>query len=253
MGIIILTAPRLRPNATTVADLVHGCCFKARHSNVKIDLDFVRCQTIVGFCPCHQRLGGLDINCCILESGTGETRSCTHKTRPDVRFNPKSARMALPQQNDAIGVIRNAIVTPAIVQPMCGRFTNRLTWRDIVELYRLTAPASPERNLPARYNICPTKRLTRSSSATGNANWCRCVGGLCLSWWKKTAKETPSTFNARAETVADKPMFRAAFKRTRCLIPASGYYEWENTPKGKQPWYYTARDGTAAYDRRSLG
>ena len=50
--------------------------------------------------------------------------------------------------------------------------------------------------------------------------------GLVPSWWKKKAKETPATFNARAETVADKPMFRDAFKRRRCLIPASGYYEW---------------------------
>ena len=39
---------------------------------------------------------------------------------------------------------------------MCGRFTNRLTWREIVALYRLSVPAEPERNLPARYNICPT-------------------------------------------------------------------------------------------------
>ncbi len=53
--------------------------------------------------------------------------------------------------------------------------------------------------------------------------------------WKKTAKETPSTFNARAETVATKPMFRSAFKRSRCLIPASGYYEWLATATGKQP------------------
>src|SRR5665811_2331962 len=68
--------------------------------------------------------------------------------------------------------------------------------------------------------------------------------GLVPSWWKKMAKETPSTFNARAETVAEKPMFRSAFKRTRCLIPASGYYEWLNTPIGKQPYYYTARDGS---------
>jgi putative SOS response-associated peptidase YedK len=52
---------------------------------------------------------------------------------------------------------------------------------------------------------------------------------------EKTAKETPSTFNARAETVANKPMFCSAFKRNRCLIPASGYYEWLNTPTGKQP------------------
>jgi putative SOS response-associated peptidase YedK len=50
--------------------------------------------------------------------------------------------------------------------------------------------------------------------------------GLVPSWWKKTAKETPSAFNARAETVATKPMFRVAYKRHCCLIPASGCYEW---------------------------
>ena len=53
-----------------------------------------------------------------------------------------------------------------------------------------------------------------------------------------------ATFNARAETVETKPFFRDAFKRTRCLIPVSGYYEWQNTPSGKQPWYFTARDGS---------
>ena len=68
--------------------------------------------------------------------------------------------------------------------------------------------------------------------------------GLVPWWWKKKAKETPATFNARAETVASKPMFRDAFKRKRCLIPASGYYEWQATPTGKQPYYFTARDGS---------
>jgi putative SOS response-associated peptidase YedK len=54
------------------------------------------------------------------------------------------------------------------------------------------------------------------------------------------------TFNARAETVVEKPFFRQAFERNRCLIPVSGYYEWEDTPSGKQPWYFTARDGSPA-------
>src|SRR4051794_23265245 len=67
--------------------------------------------------------------------------------------------------------------------------------------------------------------------------------GLVPSWWKKSLKELPATFNARAETVTEKPMFRDAFKRGRCLIPASGYYEWLNTPDGKQPFYFTRRDG----------
>ena len=53
-----------------------------------------------------------------------------------------------------------------------------------------------------------------------------------------------TTFNARAETVATKALFRDAFKRTRRLIPASGYYEWQNTLDGKQPWYFTTHDGS---------
>jgi putative SOS response-associated peptidase YedK len=50
----------------------------------------------------------------------------------------------------------------------------------------------------------------------------------------------------RAETVETKPFFRDAFKRTRCLLPTSGYYEWQGTPGGKQPWYFTARSGSPA-------
>jgi putative SOS response-associated peptidase YedK len=127
---------------------------------------------------------------------------------------------------------------------MCGRFTNRLTWREIVALYRLSVPATPERNLPARYNICPTDTIDAVVEREGRREMVPMRWGLVPSWWKKKAKEAPATFNARAESVAEKPMFRDAFKRSRCLIPASGYYEWQNTPTGKQPHYYTASDGS---------
>jgi putative SOS response-associated peptidase YedK len=49
-----------------------------------------------------------------------------------------------------------------------------------------------------------------------------------------------ASFNARVETVATKPFFREPFKKKRCLMPVSGYYEWQDTPGGKQPWYFTA-------------
>ena len=71
--------------------------------------------------------------------------------------------------------------------------------------------------------------------------------GLVPSWWSKPLKELRlATFNARAETVAEKPFFRSAFKNSRCLIPVSGYYEWQDMPSGKQPYYFTARDGSPA-------
>jgi putative SOS response-associated peptidase YedK len=98
--------------------------------------------------------------------------------------------------------------------------------------------------LPARYNICPTQTIGAVIEGDGKRELVPMRWGLVPSWWKKKANETPSTFNARAETVGAKPMFRAAFKRTRCLIPASGYFEWQNTPKGKHPFYYTAHDGS---------
>ena len=86
----------------------------------------------------------------------------------------------------------------------------------------------------------------RSSSETAGATSCRCGGASCRGGGRnKRAKETPATFNARAETATSKPTFRDAFKRKRCLIPASGYYEWHATPTGKQPYYYTARDGSS--------
>ena len=55
--------------------------------------------------------------------------------------------------------------------------------------------------------------------------------------------QLPATFNARAESVAGKPMFRDVFKRHPCIIPGSGYYEWIRRPDGKQPYYISDADG----------
>jgi putative SOS response-associated peptidase YedK len=127
---------------------------------------------------------------------------------------------------------------------MCGRFTYRLTWPELVRLYRLTLDA-PARNTQPRYNICPTTNIDAVIERDGKRELLPMRWGLIPSWWSKPLKEMKvATFNARAETVAEKPIFRDAFKRTRCLIPASGYYEWQDTPDGKQPYYFfMRRDG----------
>ncbi len=129
---------------------------------------------------------------------------------------------------------------------MCGRFTNKLTWDDIVRLYRLTLNTPPH-NLRPRYNVCPTDTIDTIVSEQGGRSLVAMRWGLVPRWWSKTLKDIKlATFNARAETVTTKPFFRDAFKRTRCVIPVSGYYEWQDTPSGKQPWYFTARDGSPA-------
>jgi putative SOS response-associated peptidase YedK len=127
------------------------------------------------------------------------------------------------------------------ISGMCGRFTQSYTWRELVALYRLTQPAV---NLQARYNVCPTDTIDVVKSRDGKPALAPMRWGLIPWWWKKSKKEAPATFNARAESIADKPMFRDAFKRSRCIIPASGYYEWKATPAGKQPYYITAADGS---------
>ena len=129
---------------------------------------------------------------------------------------------------------------------MCGRFTNKLTWDDIVRLYRLTLNAPPH-NLRPRCNVCPTDTIDTIVLDQDVRSLVPMRWGLVPRWWSKTLKDIKlATFNARAETVTTKPFFRDAFKRTRCLIPVSGYYEWQDTPSGKQPWYFTARDGSPA-------
>jgi putative SOS response-associated peptidase YedK len=79
--------------------------------------------------------------------------------------------------------------------------------------------------------------------------------GLVPWWWQKPLKQLPASFNARAETVANKPRFRDAFKRHRCIVPASGCYEWLKRPDGRQPYYISAVDDTVLsftglWDRR---
>ena len=124
---------------------------------------------------------------------------------------------------------------------MCGRFTQHYTWAEVHAF--LSVVGSP-RNLRPRYNIAPTTtvdvvRLGEQGRVMVPMRW-----GLIPGWWKKSAREVPSTFNARAESVATKPMFRSAFKSRRCIIPASGFFEWTGPLGHRQPHLFTAADGS---------
>jgi putative SOS response-associated peptidase YedK len=107
---------------------------------------------------------------------------------------------------------------------------------------------SPIRRRRRTFNRTTTSAPTTTIDAVledGNRTLEQMRWGFVPGWWSEPLREMRlSTFNARAETVTAKPMFRSAFKRNRCLIPVSGYYEWKSTPTGKQPYYCTARDGS---------
>jgi putative SOS response-associated peptidase YedK len=110
-----------------------------------------------------------------------------------------------------------------IIERMCGRSIYKLTWEELVALYRLTLDQPPQ-NTRARYNVCPTTTIDTIVESDGKRRLERMRWGLVPSWWSKPLKELRlAMFNARAETVAEKPFFRGAFKRNRCVIPMSGH------------------------------
>src|SRR5215468_4761743 len=132
---------------------------------------------------------------------------------------------------------------------MCGRFTHRLSWEQIRGLYQLTGPlpepGQGEFELEPRYNVAPTDVMPvcrldrRGQREIAMLRW-----GL-IPYWAADPKISYKTINARAETVATAPAFRAAFRNRRCLIPASGFFEWKKQPDGrKQPYLIEMRDGS---------
>lgn len=126
---------------------------------------------------------------------------------------------------------------------MCGRFTNLVSWGELVRRYRLTDTGFRP-NLRPRLNICPTDPvMTVRKRDDGTREGAIVMWWLVPPWAKEKAKGYPM-FNARSETAADKPAFREAFRRRRCLVPASGFYEWKDEGgKRKTRYYITTRSG----------
>ncbi|MEM6306220.1 MAG: SOS response-associated peptidase, partial [Pseudomonadota bacterium] len=107
--------------------------------------------------------------------------------------------------------------------------------------------AAPANDLPdvPNYNVCPTTQVhVITSDPDGNRALGAMRWGLIPHWYKKPSGG-PLLINARAETIAEKPAFRAAVRERRGLIVASGFYEWtKDAEGGKDPWYITRSDGS---------
>lgn len=121
---------------------------------------------------------------------------------------------------------------------MCGRFAQYSgldSLKKSFQLDEITCDVTPS------YNIAPLQPILavirHDGNRLGRLHW-----GLVPSWAKDRTMAA-KLINARAETLADKPSFRSAFKRCRCLILADGFYEWKADGPQKQPWYFTLSSG----------
>ena len=124
---------------------------------------------------------------------------------------------------------------------MCGRFAVTLPTDAMAQLF----DALPANDLPEvpDYNVCPTTRIATVRAEEGQRRLAPMRWGF-LPQWYKSPTDGPLLINARAETIADKPAFRAACRARRCLIPVTGFYEWTKDGDGNRlPWYIRRADG----------
>jgi putative SOS response-associated peptidase YedK len=121
---------------------------------------------------------------------------------------------------------------------MCGRFV--IT--SAPEALRRLFGYSEQPNFPPRHNIAPTQPVPVVIVENGVRHF-RLMRWGFIPAWVKDPRGFALLINARAETVVDKPAFKNAFRRRRCLIPADGYYEWSQSEARKRPYFIHARDG----------
>jgi putative SOS response-associated peptidase YedK len=122
---------------------------------------------------------------------------------------------------------------------MCGRFVIISPPAALRQIFGYVE----QPNFPPRHNIAPTQPVPVVIVENGVRHFRLMRWGLLPAWVKDPSKFT-LLINARAETVKEKPAFKNAMKRRRCLIPADGYYEWQHFEKRKRPYFIHRRDGT---------
>jgi putative SOS response-associated peptidase YedK len=123
---------------------------------------------------------------------------------------------------------------------MCGRYVIEWLPDEITERFQLRRiPAS----LFESFNAAPTQELPVVVETDADGRVLRSMRwGLVPRWSKPGGRSAPAPFNARAESLLEKPMFRPLVARKRCLVPASGYFEWKQVGGRKQPYLFTVND-----------
>ena len=140
---------------------------------------------------------------------------------------------------------------------MCGRY-GRFSRKERIETVLGRRIEGGDQLVP-RYNVCPglPDWIIRQSAPEASLRFEQFHWGLLPSW-TKNPKSSRRPINARAETVAEKPMFRDLLRERRCVVPIDGYYEWRTTSSGKLPFWFYLKSGepfflAALWDRWHAG
>jgi putative SOS response-associated peptidase YedK len=116
--------------------------------------------------------------------------------------------------------------------PMCGRFVQYNTMESFIKIDHIASPINPN------YNIAPSQQVSVIINQNDRIILDQFHWGL-VPFWAKDKSIGNRMINAKMETIAEKPSFRNAFRKRRCLIPADGFYEWKGKAGNKQPYYIT--------------
>jgi len=120
---------------------------------------------------------------------------------------------------------------------MCGRYVVAYDPNTLISGFSVTR-VQP---FAKRWNVAPMSQVPVVYETKDGERFAETMRWGLLPHWAKDQKFAAKLNNARAEGIAEKPSFRQAVRRRRCLLPASGFYEWQATPDGKQPWYISPR------------
>ena len=126
---------------------------------------------------------------------------------------------------------------------MCGRFDRHRPVTDFLDVIGIPdLVAGQDEPVASSYNVAPSREAIAVCAGDAGPALKALVWGFAPAWAKNP--KMPKPINARAETVAEKPMFRDGFRSSRCLVLCDGYYEWQRQADGtKQPFYLTVEDG----------
>jgi putative SOS response-associated peptidase YedK len=122
---------------------------------------------------------------------------------------------------------------------MCGRIVLKSPASQVAAQFDLPAEPPP---LEPRHNIAPTQLVLAIRQDDGGGRTAALLQWGLIPPWSPDPTIGAKMFNARSETVADKPAFREAFASRRCIVPADGFYEWRKVGNGRQPHYFSRRD-----------